>query len=427
MSENKGINLRELLSRIRRSIAASFPGSVWIKAEISSIKTNYSGHCYMDLTDREDAGGQDMPAVARAVVWRSSWRIISAYFREVTGVDLEVGMSVLLKVQVSYSEAYGLSLVVNEIDPSFTLGESERLRLEVISRLRSEGMFEMNTQLELPALPRRFAVISSPTAAGYRDFVKHLSENEYGFHFDITLFQAPMQGASAPDGIIAALDKVLETDESSEEHFDAVMIIRGGGSKSDLACFDDYNLAVHVAQFPLPVMIAVGHDIDYHVVDMVAAVSVKTPTAMADYLINTVLSRVQRVAELAQRLRNAVSLRIRGEEERVSRISASLVHVVGGRMKDESLRLNNYRNRCMNAMGNAIRIQYSRLDLLEKRVALGNPYAILSQGYALLYKDDRRLSDFSVLRKGDEMTVAGKNVKIQCLVTDINRLDNGEQ
>ena len=309
METKKPIGLLALQEQVKEALEERFFESVWLQAEISELKQNPSGHCYLTLVEK-DPRSNALLAKASAVVWASTWRMVKPYFESQAGRALAPGMSVLVRVQVSYSALYGFSLVIYDIDPSFTVGELELARQRTIARLEAEGMFGMNAALPLPPLPRRLAVISSATAAGYRDFLRHLSENEYGFRFLTRLFPAVMQGAEAPASIIAALDAVAAEVESAAGSqaapFDAVLILRGGGGAMDLVCFDDYDLAVNVAQFPLPVLTAIGHDHDFHVVDMVAHTHVKTPTALADWLIDRFSAEEWQVESLLQRLHLAV-------------------------------------------------------------------------------------------------------------------------
>lgn len=390
MSEIKGITLFELQERIKNSLTASFNHQIWIRGEISSIKANVSGHCYIDLIDK-DEDAANVTATARAVVWSSYWKILRPYFESTTGSPLSAGMNILVKVQVQYSELYGLTLVISDIDPSYTVGELELKRIKVIQRLKSEGMFDMNSSLEFPALPKRFAVISSEQAAGYRDFIEHLHKNDYGFKFYTELFSAPMQGATAPQGIIAAMEQVAEGE------FDAVLILRGGGSAMDLSFFDDYDLAVNIAQFPIPVLTAVGHDQDYHICDMVAFQYLKTPTALADFIIDIYLGEDARILSLA------------------SRLSLALV----GKYKSANSDL----DALLQRIKHSILLRYSKergkVDLLEQRVAKGNPFALLKSGYAIAMKEGKRVDSVAMVAEGERVSVVLNDGIIECLVETI--------
>ena len=272
--EKEIVDLYGLQTRLKEGVERTFPEKVWLKAEISAVKARPGGHCYLELSQSGDSG---LVAKAQAVIWASRYRFLAPFFESVAGVPLSEGMLVLVRVQVSFSQLYGFSLVIDDIDPSWSLGEKEKARQQTIARLTEEGLMDRQKELALAVLPYRLAVISAPDAAGYRDFMKHLQGNEYGFRFSTELFPALMQGSGAAASICEAMDAAV-----ASGGFDALLILRGGGAKLDLACYDEYPLASHIALCPVPVLTAVGHDQDVHVCDMVAWTSVKTPTALAD-------------------------------------------------------------------------------------------------------------------------------------------------
>jgi exodeoxyribonuclease VII large subunit len=387
--ERNTIGLLALQEQVRQALEDTFYETVWLQAEISELKQNPSGHCYLTLVEK-DPRSNALLAKAPAIVWASTWRMVKPYFESQTGRALAPGLSVLIRVQVNYSALYGLSLIVYDIDPSFTVGELELARQRTIVRLQEEGMFGMNAALPLPVLPRRLAVISSATAAGYRDFQRHLSENEYGFQFRTTLFPAVMQGADAPASIITALDAVA----AEAEAYDAVMILRGGGGAMDLVCFDDYELAVNVAQFPLPVLTAIGHDHDFHVIDMVAHTHVKTPTALADWLIERFAGEDWQVDLLLQRLHLAV--RAKAEAQR-------------GVLESMRLRISN-----------AVAVRHGdalhALDLLQQRLDAVNPQRALDRGFLIALKNGRRAASASVFAPGDRLTLLFRDGTVEAEV-----------
>ena len=272
-------SLYELNNIIKSAIGYALPDTYWVVAEIADIKLNQKGHCYLELVEKEDS---KIIAQVKANIWAYEYRKLSLKFQAVTNESLRPGMKVLLLVAVTFHEVYGLSLNVKDIDPSYTMGEMALKKREVIERLTKEGLMELNKSLSLPIVPQRIAVISSPTAAGYGDFFDHLDNNPYGYKFIHILFPALMQGAEAEQSIISALRKVRQ----KRDLFDVLVIIRGGGSVIDLNCFDSYNLASQVAQLPLPVITGIGHEKDDTVVDMTAHTKMKTPTAVAEFLIS---------------------------------------------------------------------------------------------------------------------------------------------
>ncbi|MDL2331000.1 exodeoxyribonuclease VII large subunit [Odoribacter sp. OttesenSCG-928-A06] len=274
------ISLFELNKQIKQVLKKEFSTAIWITAEISSVQENRSGHCYLELADKSDKEDKTV-AVAKATIWSFTYGMLKTYFTSVTGRVLEKGMKVLVCVEVVYHELYGFSLNIKDIDPTFTIGDLERKKREILEQLEKDGVIDMNKELEFPLLPKTIAVISSPTAAGYGDFVNQLQKNTYSYKFHIHLFPALMQGDQTTSSVISALERIYEY----EDLFDVVVIIRGGGSQTDLGSFDSYDLAANVAQFPLPVIAGIGHDRDETIVDRVAYISVKTPTAAAAFLI----------------------------------------------------------------------------------------------------------------------------------------------
>jgi len=350
------VDLYTLQTSVKDVLEDACSGQVWLKAEISSLKARAGSHCYMELSQSDAAG--TLVAKARAVAWASSWRLISPYFESVTGTKLAEGMEVLLEVYVTYSQLYGFSLVVTDIDPEFTLGTKEDAKQKTIDRLIVEGLMDKQKGLEVPRLPYRVAVISAADAAGYRDFMKHLHENEYGFVFETELFPATMQGSDAPSSIADALSAVA----SAQPPYEAVMIMRGGGAKLDLACFDEYTVAAAIANCPVPVLTAIGHDQDYHVADMVANHFVKTPTALADWLLEIYCEEDEMIASFSTRLKLAF-------------------------------------------LNKVMRME-SKVDNLRTRILAADPRNILSRGYTLTLGEDGKVARSAKdLKPGEKMTI----------------------
>ncbi|MBK8805297.1 MAG: exodeoxyribonuclease VII large subunit [Bacteroidales bacterium] len=275
------ISLSQFLVEIKNAVKGVFAQTYWIVAEISEISVNYSGHVYLELLEKETAS-EHICAKARATIWSSRARLLVPYFQTVTNQELCSGLKVLVEVTVEFHEVYGLSLNIVNINPEFTLGEQALQLRQILEKLHDDGIADLNKSLEIPLLPKNIAIISSATAAGYEDFVNQIDNNGYGYRFHLKLFPAIMQGQDAENSLIAALDKIY----SYLPHFDVVVIIRGGGSKSDLSCFNNYNVASNIAQFPLPVITGIGHERDESVADIVANTSMKTPTAVAEFLLS---------------------------------------------------------------------------------------------------------------------------------------------
>ena len=349
--EKEHIDLLELQNRLKQGIEGLFSSRIWIKAEISAVKARTGGHCYMELSQSDDKG---LVAKASAIIWSSRFRFISPYFESVTGSPLKEGMTVLVEVQVNYSQLYGMSLIINDIDPEYSLGVKELERQRTIERLQKEGLMDLQKGLALTSLPYRLAVISAEDAAGYRDFMRHLHENPYGFAFETDLYPALMQGADCPGSIIAALDVINE----SQEMYDVVLILRGGGARLDLACYDDYGLAAVIAQYPLPVLTAIGHDQDHHVCDMVAYEYLKTPTALADFILEMYEDEDARLSSFASRMRLAFTGRLAAMEISVANLNV----------------------RIRNASVTKVSLCESSLELLRTRIEAADSRSILKRG-----------------------------------------------
>lgn len=396
--EQDYLELLELQTIIREGIEETLPRAVRVRAEIASIQQRTNGHCYLELCE---SGPRGPVAKAKAIIWRSSFDAIARKFAQAAGDSLHEGISLVFEVRVNYSELYGLSLVVQDIDVEHTLGEAELEKRRTVERLSKEGLMDLQKELALPALPYRLAVISAPDAAGYGDFRRHLLENEYGFAFDVNLFEATMQGEGAPASIIAAMEKIVsstlpQSGETQEDAaFDAVFILRGGGSVLDLACFDDYGLCAAIARCPLPVYTAIGHDRDVHVADMVAAGSVKTPTALADLCIDAVAAEDERISACANRLRVAFS-------NKASAMEASCERVL---------------HRIVLALSGAVSACEARLSALQVRIAAADPRTILSRGYALV-ADSRGIIVKSAAQAapGDSLTIRYADGTLNCTV-----------
>ena len=389
--EKEFIDLFELQTRLKQGVESLFPNRIWIKAEVSAVKARNGGHCYLELSQSDHSG---LVAKVSAIIWSSKYRFIAPYFQTVTGSPIQEGMVVLVEVQVTYSQLYGFSLIINDIDPEFTVGVKELERQRTIERLQKEGLMELQKELCLPALPYNMAVISAEDAAGYRDFMRHTDENQYGFRFNFELYPALMQGADCPASIISALDAVLE----SGKEYDAVLVLRGGGSKLDLSCFDDYDLAAVIAQYPLPVLTAVGHDQDFHVCDMVAHEYVKTPTALADFLIEIYADEDARLSSFETRIRLAFSSRLSAMEMQVDRLES----------------------RIKGAFALKISSLDKTLEILAARIVAADPRKILERGYALTVDEHGVVLKGAQGRKpGDKVSVMFADGILDCNVNEV--------
>ena len=314
------LSLTELQLIIRDSLYLALPDMYWVIAEISEIKENYAGHCYLELIEKHP-DEKNVRARAKAIIWSNRYRFLKSFFENITGESLKEGLKILVKTKVEYHELYGLSLVISDIDPAFTIGEMAMKRQLIIKKLEQEGVFSMNKELDFPVVPQRIAIISSKNAAGYSDFINHLTGNSFGYVFYTALIESAMQGTETEQGVISALDKIA----INSHLFDLVVIIRGGGSQSDLSWFDNYNIAYHVTQFPLPVITGIGHDKDMSVTDMVANKSLKTPTAVADFLIDCIAEAENHLIEMSSEIKDISRIII---EKNRNRIETSRIKLI---------------------------------------------------------------------------------------------------
>ena len=306
---NNQLSLAELNALIEETINDAFSQLYWIRAEISEFTVNRTGHCYMELVEIDEAT-KEVLARGRATIWSYTFRMLKPYFETTTGQSFSQGIKVLIQAKVEYHPVYGLSLNIRDIDPTFTMGDMTRKRREIIQQLEEDGVLTMNQELQLPLVPQRIAIISSPTAAGLQDFLDQLENNPHQIKFYTKLFPAIMQGNDSPDSIMQALEMVY----NYEDFFDVVAIIRGGGAQLDLASFDHYELAYHITQFPIPVLTGIGHDKDETVVDLVAHTKLKTPTAVAEFLISGTLAFEQELQQFEDRFVDLVEERLEKEK-----------------------------------------------------------------------------------------------------------------
>lgn len=443
-SPQKSFTLYELMASVRRCIEASFTGKYWIRAESSDVRVaGGSGHCYLELLEKDE--NHNIRTKVRANIWRSTYLSITENFRRAGLAPLASGMSIMCLVQVQFHEQYGLSLVVHDIDPNYSLGEIERQRRETIARLKREGVFDDNKAIELPRPLQRLAIISSPTAAGYGDFMNHLKGNPYGFQFYTALFEAQMQGERTTPSVIAALGRIV----NHADKFDAVVIIRGGGAVSELRAFDEYELCYFCTQFPLPIITGIGHERDRSVLDEVAQTSLKTPTAVAEFLIHSLLNEYSILENYTDRLRNAVNLYQVEAHRRLMEQSLRLPNVARRYLQYESLRQSKVRERLVisakgilehtrrKVEGIAIMLPFQvskyqqaegqRLNSIKQRlhspllrhreryeadmgryeqgIRLVHPKNILKRGFALVEQEGKLISDAQSLSSGDKLKI----------------------
>lgn len=375
---NDKLSLTELQLIIRDSLYTALPGMYWVTAEISEIRENYSGHCYLELVEKHP-DEINVRARLKGVIWGNRYRFIKALFVNTTGDALQAGLRILVKAKVEYHEVYGISLVINDIDPAFTIGEMAIKRQQIIRKLEEEGVFTMNKDLQPPDLPRKIAVISSKNAAGYTDFITHLSSNKYGYTFYTTLFEAAMQGEETEQSVTDALSRIAD----NTGLFDVVVIIRGGGSQTDLSWFDNYNIAYHITQFPLPVITGIGHEKDLSVTDLVAWRSEKTPTAVADFLIGSLLSYEQKLMEMASGIITATSDILGNSKRDLESARSRLIPLSKLLITTEKSRLSEMIRAIRTGIRSNLREKDILLENMASAISLLDPGMVLKRGYTI--------------------------------------------
>lgn len=392
----KEFSLLELNARVRDTLQEALPERYWVRAEVSEARIHPSGHCYLELIEKEEPTGRTV-AKARATIWATTFRLLRPWFEQSTGQLFTSGIKILVLVSPVFHELYGYSLTIHDIDPTYTLGDAARRRAAILQQLRDEGVADMNKELVWPPLPQRFAIISSPSAAGYGDFMNQLQNNPYGYRVYTALFPASMQGEQTERSIIEALDRIA----SHEELFDGVVIIRGGGATSDLNSFDSYPLAANVAQFPLPVITGIGHERDDTVIDLVANTRVKTPTAAAEWIIARLHEADLHVAGLSLSISEAVRDRLQREKQTLQRTTSALPMLVERRILNERHKSELWLEHIKHALRSRLDAERSRLDQLATTVELVSPQSLLQRGYSLTLHQGRVVKSVTDLAPGE--------------------------
>jgi len=392
------ISLSELTNRIQETIRINFDTPQWIRAEISELRENQNGHCYLEFVEK-DEHTDNIVAKTKAIVWSSTYRMLKPYFESSTGQSLRAGLQVLVAVTVDFSGVYGFSLNVRDIDPTFTIGELAARRLKIIRQLEADGVAEMNKELTLTARPQRLAIISSPTAAGYGDFMDQLQNDPHQFAFYTKLFPAIMQGDMAEASIIAALDKIY----AHTEIFDAVIIIRGGGATTDLACFDNYDLALNCAQFPLPVLVGIGHQRDNTILDMVAHSSLKTPTAVAEFLIQQLINAENEMADVFFEIVNLVKYKIVSEQQNLQNIQWKIKQSLQNKLTVRKITIEKQKSRLKNAVYSILSTHKNNMSLLSRTIETHSPAYLLKHGYSITTVNGRRVTSVQDVKSGENL------------------------
>lgn len=459
MEQNR-LTLSELNSYIEQVIENEFPESIWIVGEISELNVNSRGHCYIDFIEKDPLTNKII-ARQRATIWAFQYRLIKAHFESITNQTLQAGLKVLVSANVKYHPLFGLSLNIVDINTSYTIGEQRKQKEQIIQQLIDEGVFNMNKQLEIPTIPMNIAIISSETAAGYGDFINHINQFSTSYNFNIKLFQASMQGENAPKEIVDAIETIFIDDCE----FDLIAIIRGGGAKSELATFDNYEIAYMITQIPIPVIAGIGHQRDQSVVDMVSFLSLKTPTAVAEFILQKAIDFETKLDVLSKELdlysrgilqnyNSQLEIHYRNLKE------VSQKHIVNQLHRIESLDnkrrsvLENYFNQIKNVLDSykkkiksAVKYRveksivlldfkrnqlkyrtrvfvdkkYSDLNIISNRIELNNPTNQLKRGFGIVTKNCKLVKHINNLKVDDEICVRLIDGKV---TTKINKIES---
>ena len=427
----ESISLLEYNNRIKGLLYDPTVQSCWVTAETSDLRVS-RGHCYLELLQKNDAG----VTIARlgAVIWASTFAQLNYHFQQVTGKPLASNMKVMVKLSANFHEQYGLKAIINDINAEFTLGDMERIRREIIAKLTAEGIIDMNRQLDWGPAPQRIAVISARGAAGYGDFLNQLHNNDHGLKFYTCLFEAVMQGANCVPSVIAALDRIAAV----EDMFDCVVIIRGGGSTSDLNSFDNYDLGANIAQFPLPIITGIGHDRDVTIPDMVSKLHVKTPTAAASFLVQCGKAQLDRLAQLTEAIavisREAIAHSreqlayygnfipltaqklVETSRLKLKNLAQALPLVLNSRLDNERVGLHHKREAMKQAVTSRIDREELRLEALGDKLTLLSPQNTLNRGYSLTTVNGHVITSATAVAPGDRIVTALKDGSITSTV-----------
>lgn len=421
------ITLQEFNNRIKRLLADPSVMNCWVVAETTDVRINQ--HCYLQLLEKSPKTGATVAKI-KAIIWGSQFRFLNARFKQVTGRDIGNDMKIMVCLSVNYSPQYGLTVVINDINPEFTLGDMERQRQEILNRLTQEGIIGQNKTVPVPPVLQRIAIVSAAGAAGYGDFMKQLTDNKYGVCFYPCLFQATMQGVKTVPTVLAALDKV----EQNQHMFDCVVIIRGGGGTEELNSFDNYDLARRVATFPLPVIVGIGHERDITVLDYVAGIRVKTPTAAAEHIILQAANALAHIGDLSNQVVSIARDYIARAKEQLSYYAGNLPIMAQHIIDTNTLRLQNFiqniplhvqrriegenaqlarqKDAIKNAVAQVKMKETMRLEALGDKIELLSPRKVMARGYTLTTCEGKIMTDAAQLEVGKQVTIHFRDGKV---------------
>ena len=421
------LSLYDLNRLISQVLAKNLEPSYWVVAEIGELRINQKGHCYLELVEKDM---NQIKARSRATIWSYTFRNLSAWFQGITGQELKTGMKILFNATVQYHELYGFSLNIRDIDAQYTLGERAKKRQEIISQLKADGIYEMNKELPLPIVPQRLAVISSDAAAGFGDFTNQLESNEFGYDFEVILFKSVMQGEQAEQSIIKSMHQVYE----KIDKYDLLVIIRGGGAALDLDCFDGYEIGTHIAQFPIPVITGIGHERDETISDLVAHTKMKTPTAVAEFIITGCRNFEQQIDLQFERIAGYLRASIGSESNKLDQKTYQFQKVVKQKLFEKTGELINLlhglnitRQNMLNAQQNTlsasenkllkapfriIQNESNKLKYIENQIHILNPENVLERGFSITMINGKNISRIDKIEKDDVVKTLTSNQEI---------------
>lgn len=397
MINDERLTLFELNRLVREVLECEMPNEYWVEAELSECRES-RGHCYMELIQKEEHSATPI-AKASAKCWASKWMLIRPYFERITGQQLHAGMKVLLKVYPQFHEAFGFSWIITDIDPTYTLGDMARKRQEIIRQLKEEGVFDLQRELELPLFCQHIAIISSKSAAGYGDFCNQLDNNPYGFQFKTRLFPAIMQGEEVEQSIIQALNQINDL----QDDFDCIVIIRGGGTTSDMSGFDTLLLAENVANFPLPIITGIGHERDETILDMVSHTSVKTPTAVAALLIENLKSVLDAINDAQVHLTSCVQQKLSTLSNQLTTIQETIPRLFSIVKTRQEARLEAIEAKFPMLIERRLTAEKHKIQLIEEKTKALDPRLLLRRGYSITLFKGKAVRNPQSLKAGDEI------------------------
>jgi len=415
------LTLSQLNALVSEELKNAFPETYWVIAETSDVRLNKNGHCYLEFIEKKESESTII-AKARGYIWSSTFRLLQPYFEQKTGQSFISGLKVLVKVSVDMHPLYGYGLSVCDIDPTYTLGDMQQNRQKILSQLEKEGVLHLNKELEMPLIPQRLAIITSPTAAGYEDFMNHLLNNKHDFIFYPRLFPAVMQGERTEKSIIAALNAIY----ANQELFDAVIIIRGGGATSDLASFDTYSLAANCAQFPLPIITGIGHERDDTILDLISNYRAKTPTAVADFLISHIEKTYFELMECQTEIVNATKQSLDIAAEKIQRITHYFPIYANNIIEKQQLNLELIQKNLQKSTIQLLQKEEDKLKEKESFFKLSSPEYILSKGYSITLKNGKAVKSAQSLKDGDSIETVLFTGKIESVVSSRNQSKNSK-